>query len=298
MPLTVDYLEKTSAAGTHPGRLLQARGAHDRGRGAHLAPHRSPVASAVPQGLALRHAGDRHGRLDRSRERLRRAGDDRRLDGAAPVATSPGPAPTPASASAASTASSSSTRPSPSARQSDLDLHGGRQPRRHRDGRRRRRRGQRGRHRRRADVRPQGGAAAHRPAGEAAGRGRQAEARVRAAGEGPGDRRARSAAIANQKIEAAMAIRDKHERYAALDAAGAETQGRPGRDLPGPRRRGRRGLRVGQEEAPARAGAQHRRAASTGARPADIRARSPARSACCRARTARRCSRAARRRRW
>ena len=56
MPLTVDYLEKTSAAGQDPGRLLQARGAADRGRGADLAPHRPPVAPAVPQGLALRHA--------------------------------------------------------------------------------------------------------------------------------------------------------------------------------------------------------------------------------------------------
>ena len=32
------------------------------------------------------------------------------------------------------------------------------------------------------------------------------------------------AALANQKIEAAMAIRDKHERYGALDSAGAETK--------------------------------------------------------------------------
>ena len=35
---------------------------------------------------------------------------------------------------------------------------------------------------------------------------------------------AKVAEIANQKIEAAMAIRDKHERYAALDAAGGETK--------------------------------------------------------------------------
>jgi polyribonucleotide nucleotidyltransferase len=33
----------------------------------------------------------------------------------------------------------------------------------------------------------------------------------------------RVATLANQKIEAAMAIREKHERYSALDAAGAET---------------------------------------------------------------------------
>src|SRR3954471_7038887 len=32
------------------------------------------------------------------------------------------------------------------------------------------------------------------------------------------------AGLANQKIEAAMAIRDKHQRYAALDSAGAETK--------------------------------------------------------------------------
>src|SRR5262249_30277664 len=33
----------------------------------------------------------------------------------------------------------------------------------------------------------------------------------------------RVAALAGQKIQAAMAIREKHERYGALDAAGAET---------------------------------------------------------------------------
>ena len=33
------------------------------------------------------------------------------------------------------------------------------------------------------------------------------------------------ASLANQKIEAAMAIREKHERYAALDSAGARDQG-------------------------------------------------------------------------
>ena len=71
MPLTVEYLEKTSAAGQDPGRLLQARGAPDRGRDADLAPHRSSVAPAVPQGLALRHPGHRDG-ASRPTRRTRR----------------------------------------------------------------------------------------------------------------------------------------------------------------------------------------------------------------------------------
>ena len=161
-----------------PRRLLQARGPPDRGRDADLPPHRSPVAPAVPQGLALRHP-DHRDRASRPTRRTRptcwrmtgasaalhisdipwagpfagvRVG---RIDGKFVVN------PTFARARA--------VRPRP---------HGRRQPRRDRDGRGRRGRGRRRRHHRRADVRAQGGAAAHRPAGEAARRGRQAEARV------------------------------------------------------------------------------------------------------------------------
>ena len=110
-------------------------------------------------------------------------------------------------------------------------------------------------------------AAADRPAGEAAGGGGQAEARVRAAGEGSGDRRARSAQLANQKIEAAMAIREKQR---ALRGARRGRRARPRRrsssEFPDRDARGQRRVRVGQEEAPARAGAEHRAAASTAAR--------------------------------
>ena len=172
------------------------------------------------------------------------------------------------------------------------------QPRRDRHGRGRRRRGRRGRDRRRADVRPPVGAAADRPAGEAAGRGRQAEARVRAARSRIRRSSTRSRALANQKIEA----RDGHPRQArALRGA------RCGR-APRPRRRSQstfpdRGAEVGEAYESAKKKHLRELVLDTGRR-IDGRApdrhprRSPARSACCRARTARRCSRAARRRRW
>ena len=63
MPLTVEYQEKTSAAGKIPGSYFQREGRLDRGRNPDLAPHRSSVAPAVPQGLALRHPGHREGDL-------------------------------------------------------------------------------------------------------------------------------------------------------------------------------------------------------------------------------------------
>ncbi len=82
---------------------------------------------------------------------------------------------------------------------------------------------------------------------------------------------AKVAALANQKIEAAMAIRDKHERYAALDAAGGETKAALAETFPD------RGAEVG--EAYESAKKKHLRelvlntgsAASTAARTTDIR---------------------------
>ena len=105
------------------------------------------------------------------------------------------------------------------------------------------------------------------------------------------------AALANQKIEAAMAIRDKHERYAALDAAGAETKAALAETFPD------RGAEVGEAYESAKKKHLRELVLNTGRR-IDGRARrrhparSPARWACCRGRTARRCSRAARPRRW
>jgi polyribonucleotide nucleotidyltransferase len=49
-PLTVNYQEKTYAAGKHPRRLLQARRPSDRERDADLAPDRPSDAPAVPEG--------------------------------------------------------------------------------------------------------------------------------------------------------------------------------------------------------------------------------------------------------
>ena len=222
MPLTVDYLEKTSAAGQDPGRLFQARGPPDRDRGADLAAHRPAVPPAVSQEVALRHAGHRDGALHRPREPDRRAGHDRRLGGAAPVRHSLG---RPVRGCARGAHRGRVRRQPDRGPTRDLRARSDRrgQPRRHRDGRGWRAAGGRGGHRRRADVRAQGGAAPHRPAGEAARGGRQAEARVRAPGRRsrPSKRACRSSR--KGKIEAAMAIREKLERYAALDRAEAET---------------------------------------------------------------------------
>ena len=195
-----------------PRRLLQARGAPDARR------RSSPAASSIARRVRC---SPRAGAIDTQIIATVLSTDkenptdvlahDRRRRRRCTSPTSRGRARSPASASAASTASSSSTRPSPQREQS-----------RHRPGRRRaaatpsswsraaRREVSEDGHRRRADVRAPGGAAGARPAGEAARGGRQAEARVRAAGQGRGDRRARSRSSPTQKLEAAMAIRDKH----------------------------------------------------------------------------------------
>ena len=47
-PLTVHYQEKFSAAGPHPGRLLQARARSDRKGNADQPPDRPPDPPAVP----------------------------------------------------------------------------------------------------------------------------------------------------------------------------------------------------------------------------------------------------------
>ncbi len=107
----------------------------------------------------------------------------------------------------------------------------------------------------------------------------------------------RVAGIASDKIAGgdgdpreARALRGAR-RCRQRDARGAD------RRVPRAAARGERGVRVGEEEEPARAGAGDRQAhRRPRARPTS--APSPARSASCRARTARRCSRAARPRRW
>ncbi len=122
MPLTVDYLEKTSAAGKIPGGYFKREG---RMTEVEMLTSRlidRPSRPLFPKGwrfdtqvIAMVVSTD-------SENPLRRAGDDRRVVRAAHSATSRGRARSPACASAASTASSSSTRRSRSATKSDLDL--------------------------------------------------------------------------------------------------------------------------------------------------------------------------------
>ena len=73
-----------------PGRLLQARRSPDRARDPDLPPHRPSVAPAVPEDVAQRDAGHRHGALVRQGEPVGRAGDDRRVGGAAHLGHSVG----------------------------------------------------------------------------------------------------------------------------------------------------------------------------------------------------------------
>ena len=240
----------------HPRRLLQARGPHDRGRGAHLAHHRPPEPASVPQGLALRHAGHRHGRLDRPRELLRRARHGGRVVLRCTSATSPGRARTPACASRASDGQFVVNPTFTQRDEADLDLVVAA----NRD----------------AIVMVEGSCSelgedvivdALMFAHQAAQPLLDLQEKLRAAVGKPKREFtppqkdpaivSRVAAVANEKISAAMAIRDKHERYGALDAAGAADRRGAHARVPRPRRRDQGGLRVGQEEAPARARARH-----------------------------------------
>lgn len=69
-PLTVDYIEKTYAAGKIPGGFFKREGRPSEGD-ADLAPHRPPAAPAVPGRLLQRSAGGGDGRLAESGDRPR-----------------------------------------------------------------------------------------------------------------------------------------------------------------------------------------------------------------------------------
>ena len=142
-PLTVDYVEKTSAAGKIPGRLLQARGAPLGSRGARLALHRPLDPPAVRGRLPRRDADHRDRALGRRREHAGHPGVHRRLGGARDLGD-PVPRPDRRRAHRAATAiAGSSTRRPRRATASDIDLVVARQPRRARDGRGRREAGAR-----------------------------------------------------------------------------------------------------------------------------------------------------------
>ena len=68
MPLTVDYLEKTSAAGKIPGGYFKREGRMTEVEVLTSRLIDRPVPTAVPQGLAIRHPGYRDGRCRRDRE--------------------------------------------------------------------------------------------------------------------------------------------------------------------------------------------------------------------------------------
>ena len=70
-PLTVDYQEKTYAAGKHPRRLFQARRPAVGKGNADLAPDRPADPAAVPGRLLQRSAGRRHGDVGRIRRSIR-----------------------------------------------------------------------------------------------------------------------------------------------------------------------------------------------------------------------------------
>ena len=65
-PLTVDYQEKTYAAGKIPGGFFKREGRPSEKEIADLAPDRPADPAAVPGGLLQRGAGDRHGHVGRS----------------------------------------------------------------------------------------------------------------------------------------------------------------------------------------------------------------------------------------
>ena len=260
---------------------------------------------AVPGGLRLRDPGHRQRHLLGRGERGRRARHHRRLGGADASRTSRSTAPSPASAWAASTASSSPTPPPSSASSSDLDLVMACSQRGHRHGR-----GRRASEVTEADM----VAALEFGTGRRASRSSSCRTRCarelgvktreydKAAAAGRGAARRRSSALAWDGIAAGYGIAEKHDRYDALST------GEEGHRSPGSRsrwataftprdREARQGDRRGpQVRAHARA---HRAAAAASAAARTTRsAPSPARWACCPARTARRSSPAARPRRW
>ena len=103
VPLTVDYRERTYAAGKIPGGFFKREGRPTEKEVLTLAADRPSDPAAVPQGVPLRDADHGHRGVVRPGERRRRAGADRRLGGADASPTSRSPSRSPACASAAST---------------------------------------------------------------------------------------------------------------------------------------------------------------------------------------------------
>ena len=102
--------------GTHPGRLLQARGQAARKGSADQPSDRPPDPAALPLRLALRDADHRDGHVGRHRERRRRARHHRRLGRTRHLGDSVREDGRRRARRPRQRRSSSSTRPSPSAR--------------------------------------------------------------------------------------------------------------------------------------------------------------------------------------
>ena len=81
-PLTVDYQEKTYAAGKIPGGFFKREGRPSEKETLTSPPHRPADPAAVPRRLLQRSAGHRDRHVGRSGDRSRHPGDDRRLGGA------------------------------------------------------------------------------------------------------------------------------------------------------------------------------------------------------------------------
>ena len=84
-PLTVDYQERTYAAGKIPGGFFKREGRPSEKETLTSRLDRSSHPSAVSRRLLQRSAGHRDGRVVQQRDRLRHPGDDRRLGGAGPL---------------------------------------------------------------------------------------------------------------------------------------------------------------------------------------------------------------------
>ena len=135
LPLTVDYREYTYASGRIPGGFFKREGKPTEKEVLTSRADRPADPAAVPGGLAQRDADHRARALGRHRERLGRARDHRRVGGAGAVGASRSRRRSPACASAWSTAQYVINPTFEQRKQSTLDLIVAGSKRRHRDGR-------------------------------------------------------------------------------------------------------------------------------------------------------------------
>ena len=287
----------------HPRRLLQARGPADREGDPDLPDDRPAAAAAVPRGLAPRDPDHRAGALGRRRERPRHPGDHRRL-GRAGALRHPVPRPDRRGARRPHRGRARRQPDQQPARRLGPRPDRRRHRRGDRDGRGRRQRGARGRDARRHLPRPRRRSSKiiARPArDDRRGRRRQAPVRGPAAVQPTRPTREVEAELWQRRSRDAMRTKGKIERKTTVDE---RRRRRPRRRSPrtttSAAAQAKQVWQATCEEEILRAGGARPRQASHRRPRASTRSASidHARSACCRGPTARRCSPAARPRRW